>query len=157
MRYWQDFQPGETFTTPSLTVTQEDILEFAAEFDPQPYHLDSSAARESIFGGLCASGWQVTALMMRLITDTLQQQQAATLGSSGVRQLRWKVPVFAGDTLSARMAIEASNHSAQPGLGELDCSIEMRNQDDIAVLESTITLLVQLQEAAAGAKGDDYG
>jgi len=150
MRYWQDFQPGETFATSSLSVTQDDILEFAAEFDPQPYHLDSSAARESIFGGLCASGWQVTAMMMRLITDALQQQQAATLGSSGVKQLRWKVPVFAGDTLSASLAVVARNPSAQAGLGELDCSIEMRNQNDVTVLESTLTLLVQLSGPVAG-------
>jgi len=157
MRYWQDFQPGERFTTSSLSVTQDDILEFAAEIDPQPYHLDSSAARESIFGGLCASGWQVTAMMMRLITDVLQQQQAATLGSSGVKQLRWKVPVFAGDTLSASLAIAGHNPSDQPGLGEMDCSIEMRNQNDITVLEATITLLLQLQDGAGLVQGAGRG
>lgn len=157
MRYWHDFKPGELFTTSSLTVTQEDILEFAAEFDPQPYHLDSRAANESIFGGLCASGWQVTALMMRLITDTLQEQSVATLGSSGVRQLRWKLPVFSGDTLSASLAVVACHPSPQPGLGELECRIEMRNQNGVPVLESTINLLVQLQEIAARAASDAYG
>jgi len=157
MRYWHDFKPGESFITPSLTVTQEDILEFAAEFDPQPYHLDSRAANESIFGGLCASGWQVTALMMRLITDTLQEQSVATLGSSGVRQLRWKMPVFSGDTLSASLAVVASHPSAQPGLGELECRIQMRNQNGVPVLESTITLLVELHEIATRISGDVHG
>jgi acyl dehydratase len=145
MRYWQDFQPGESFTTASLTVTHDDILEFAAEFDPQPYHLDSSAARDSIFGGLCASGWQVTALMMRLITDSLQAHQVAMLGSSGVRQLRWKIPVFAGDTLSARLKIVALESSDQVGLGAMDCEVIMDNQDGKAVIESTITLQLQLR------------
>ena len=157
MRYWQDIQPGESFTTSSLTVTQEDILEFAAEFDPQPYHLDSHAANESIFGGLCASGWQVTALMMRLITDTLREQSVATLGSSGVKQLRWKMPVFAGDTLSARLTIVARCPSNQLGLGDLECTIEMHNQDGKPVLESTITMLVQLSAAAAENDGELNG
>ncbi len=157
MRYWQDFQPGEAFTTDSLTVTQEDILEFAAEFDPQPYHLDSRAANESIFGGLCASGWQVTALMMRLITDTLQANEVATLGSSGVSQLRWKIPVFAGDELSARLQVVACQASDQAGLGAMDFEVVMDNQDGKAVLESTITLLVQLSETGSGKEALSHG
>lgn len=146
MRYWQDLQPGESFITASLTVTQEDILEFAAEFDPQPYHLDSSAARESIFGGLCASGWQVAALMMRLISDNLQANQIAILGSSGVSQLRWKMPVFAGDILSARLKMQSSQPSDQPGLGSTDWEVMVDNQAGRAVLEAVITLLVPLSQ-----------
>lgn len=146
MRYWQDLQPGESFSTASLTVTQEDILEFAAEFDPQPYHLDSSAARESIFGGLCASGWQVAALMMRLISDNLQANQIAILGSSGASQLRWKMPVFAGDILSARLKMQSSQPSGQPGLGSTDWEVVVDNQAGKAVLEAVITLLVPLSQ-----------
>jgi len=157
MRYWQDFQPGECFTTASLTVTHDDILEFAAEFDPQPYHLDSVAASDSIFGGLCASGWQVTALMMRLITDTLQAHQVATLGSSGVRHLRWKIPVFAGDTLSARLKVAALEASNQVGLGAMDCEVVMDNQDGKAVLESTITLQLQLRSNQSDQAAASHG
>jgi len=131
-------------------VTQEDILEFAAEFDPQPYHLDSSAARESIFGGLCASGWQVTALMMRLISDSLQASEVAIMGSSGVNQLRWKVPVFAGDTLLAQLKINSCGPSDQPGMGAMDCEVIVQNQSGRAVLESIITLLVPLLEDQQG-------
>jgi acyl dehydratase len=157
MRYWQDLQPGESFITASLTVTQEDILEFAAEFDPQPYHLDSSAARESIFGELCASGWQVTASMMRLITDILQAHQVATLGSSGVRQLRWKIPVFVGDTLSARLKVVALEASEQAGLGAMDCEVIMDNQHGKAVLESTITLQLQLRSNQSDQAAASHG
>ena len=157
MRYWQDFQPGDCFSTSSLIVSQEDILEFAAEFDPQPYHLDNRAASESIFGGLCASGWQVTALTMRLVTDALLQQDAAALGSTGVRKLRWKVPVFAGDTLSARLTVMGTKPAAQDGLGELECTVEMHNQEGIAVLESSLSLLVQQNQDAQKHKGADLG
>ncbi len=157
MRYWKDLQPGERFTTDSLEVTQEDILEFAAEFDPQPYHLDSSAARESIFGGLCASGWQVTAMMMRLITDTLQGNQIAILGCSRVSQLRWKVPVFAGDTLSASIQVTACNESDQSGLGAMDCVVIMDNQEGIKVLESNMTLLVQKRENCVQEETRNHG
>ena len=88
-RYWQDLEVGETFSTSdSLTLEREDILEFAAEFDPQPYHLDREAAEASIFGGLCASGWQVSAMMMRLLTDTFHQQEIALLGVASVQQMR---------------------------------------------------------------------
>ncbi|HET6564389.1 MAG TPA: MaoC family dehydratase [Xanthomonadales bacterium] len=157
MRYWQDFQPGDCFTTASLNVSTEDILEFAAEFDPQPYHLDNRAASESIFGGLCASGWQVTALMMRLVTDALLQQNAAALGSTGVRQLRWKVPVFAGDTLSARLTVMGTRPATQQGLGELECTVEMHNQEGVAVLESSLSLLVQQCLGKHGDEGAGHG
>ena len=150
MRYWQDLQPGESFTTTSLTVSLEDILEFAAEFDPQPYHLDNRAARESIFGGLCASGWQVTALMMRLITDALQAGAVPTLGSSGVDRLRWKMPVFAGDALTARLTINACRPAEQAGFGELDCSVVVKNQNDNPVLEASVRMLAASADTRTG-------
>jgi acyl dehydratase len=148
MRYWQDIRSGERFATTGLTVSEADILEFAAEFDPQPYHLDRGAAQESIFGGLCASGWQVSAMMMRLLTDTLQQQQIAAMGSSGVKQLRWKKPVFAGDVLSADVVIIQLLESGQPGFGVIECLVEVSNQDNKLVITTTISLLVQQREAA---------
>jgi len=146
MRYWQDIETGETFNTPRLTVTKEDILEFAAEFDPQPYHLDTDAASASIFGGLCASGWQVTALMTRLLSETMQENNIATLGAAGVRKLRWKIPVFAGDELSATLEVTGSGPSQNPGMGELECHVVLSNQHSNPVIWTNITLLVQLRE-----------
>jgi acyl dehydratase len=157
MRYWQDIKPGETFTTARLTVSEADILEFAAEFDPQPYHLDRGAAQESIFGGLCASGWQVTAMMMRLLIDTLQEHQIAALGSSGVNQLHWKKPVFAGDELSAQVVIKQCHDSGQPGFGSIECQIEVNNQDHKSVISTTISMLVQLAEAIDQPGGVAHG
>lgn len=146
MRYWQDIKPGETFNTARLELREADILEFAAEFDPQPYHLDPGAAQESIFGGLCASGWQVTALMMRLLSDTLHENQIAILSSSGVKHLSWKRPVFAGDVLSAQVEITECPDSDQPGFGAIVCQVDVNNQDDDLVLSTSISLLVQQQE-----------
>lgn len=148
-RYWQDLQLGERFTTDSITLGREDILAFAAEFDPQPYHLDSAAAEASIFGGLCASGWQVSALMMRLLTDALQQQQIPVLGVASVPVMRWKMPVFAGDTLSAGFTIIGSEReSRQAGCGGIDLEVTVRNQDDRPVIVLSTRLLIAHAEVA---------
>lgn len=148
-RYWQDLQLGERFTTDSLTLGREDILAFAAEFDPQPYHLDSAAAEASIFGGLCASGWQVSALMMRLLTDTLQRQQIAVLGVASVPAMRWKAPVFAGDTLAAEFSIsDRDRQSRQEGCGSIDLEVTVSNQDGRPVIALSTRLLIPHGEVA---------
>ena len=82
-RFWDDIGAGERFVTGQLGITEEEILTFAREFDPQPYHLDRAAADASIFGGLCASGWQATALMMRLLTDALREQASPSPACPG--------------------------------------------------------------------------
>ncbi|MBN7797377.1 MaoC/PaaZ C-terminal domain-containing protein [Parahaliea mediterranea] len=142
-RYWSDLQPGETFATGQLTLDREAILDFAAEFDPQPYHLDNAAAEDSIFGGLCASGWQVTALMMRLLTDTLHQQGVPVMGIDSVPSLRWKAPVFVDDTLQGKVTIRGGeNNSRQAGCGRTHMDITVHNQDGRPVIELNAVLLV---------------
>ena len=149
MRYWQDIQIGEVFETDSRTLTREEIVEFAAEFDPQPYHLDTDAAESSILGGLCASGWQVSALMMRLLTDTFKQQDIALMGVSKVGQLRWKKPVFAGDSLIAKITIVNTRpESNWPDQAAIDCDVLVHNQDGELVINlSTSLLLTQGQDS----------
>ena len=143
IRYWPDIRQGECFTTDRITVSRRDILEFAAEFDPQPYHLDSEAADASIFGGLCASGWHVTALMMRLLTDTFNAQQIDLLGSSGVSSLRWRKPVFAGDTLSAAITVTGHNPPApESAYGFIDCDVEVDNQQGERVIVLNTSLMI---------------
>lgn len=149
-RYWQDIQIGETFSTDSLTITKQDILEFAADFDPQPYHLNSEAADASIFGGLCASGWQVTALMMRLLTDAFTARNIDLLGSNGVSALRWRKPVFAGDTLSSEITVaEHSPPGSDPRFGYIDCSVDVRNQAGDSVIQLTTSLMIGTNQGAA--------
>lgn len=142
-RYWQDVQVGERYDTDSLTLHKQDILDFAAEFDPQPYHLDSDAADASIFGGLCASGWQVSALMMRLLTDTFRNQDIAVMGVAAVPAMRWKIPVFAGDSLHASIKVIAREQdSGQTGMGSVEVEVHVANQDDKPVIALTTRLLV---------------
>lgn len=142
-RYWQDLLLGECFSTGTLTLTQDNIQAFARQFDPQPYHMDSAVAESSIFGGLCASGWQVAALMMRLITDTLQDQKIQTLGIASVPNMQWRRPVFVGDTLSAVFTvIDRAAESRQPNSGSLDLEVTVNNQNDKPVINLTARVLI---------------
>jgi acyl dehydratase len=149
-RHWQDIEPGESFDTDSITISRREILDFAADFDPQPYHLDSEAAEASIFGGLCASGWHVTALMMRLLTDTFGTEHIDLLGSNGVSALRWSKPVYAGDTLRAQIEVkDKSASSGDPRFGYIDCDVTVLNQHDKRVINLTTSLMIGRGEAVA--------
>ncbi len=150
MQYWQDIPVGQHYRAGPITLNKKDILEFAAEFDPQPFHLSSEAADESIFGGLCASGWQVCALMMRLLADTLNKENILAMGSPGVEQLRWFKPVFANDQLSADITI--SNKQSHLEYGELECDIKVYNQQEKCVMSLTSPIMV----AHAKTQGQSY-
>ena len=150
MRYWQHCEAGEQFRTDKITLSERDILEFAAEFDPQPYHLDRAAGDQSIFGGLCASGWHVCAVMMRLLTDTFKANDIATMGIQGVPSMRWKIPVFAGDTLSGDIEIADLTHdSDRDDSGLLVCKVQVKNQMDELVIMLTSRLYVAHQSEVA--------
>jgi acyl dehydratase len=99
-RYWDDYEIGAKFPLGSATFTADEIVTFAREFDPQSFHVDADAARESMFGGLIASGWHVTSKLMRLFVDNYIDCRTA-LGSPGVDEIRWLKPVRPGDTLTA--------------------------------------------------------
>ena len=143
MRYWQDIQPEETLSTAAITISKQDILDFAADFDPQPYHLDSSSADDSIFGGLCASGWQLCSLLNRLILEAFEAAEIAFVGTQSVQEQRWKVPVFADSTLSANLVIRGSQpESTDPSLGLIHCDIEVINQDQTLVLTQKGSFLI---------------
>ena len=126
--YFDDFAAGTSLDLGSKTVTEEEILRFAHEFDPQPFHVDQAAAAASIFGGLIASGWHTCALTMRLLVDGLLLK-SASLGSPGVEQIRWLLPVRPGDTLSARVTVLESRPSqSKPDRGTLKIRTEVTNQ-----------------------------
>tara|TARA_R110002110_G_scaffold406421_1_gene626542 strand:+ start:391142 stop:391621 length:480 start_codon:yes stop_codon:yes gene_type:complete len=142
-RYWLDIRSGETYDSASITISRRDILEFAAEFDPQPYHLDPDAADNSIFGGLCASGWHVTALMMRLLTDTFVAAHIDLLGSNGVSNLRWRKPVFAEDTLTSSITVkDKSEGGDDPRFAFVDCDVDVTNQHGDSVIVLTTSLII---------------
>ena len=99
-RYWDDYEVGQKFDLGSASFTADEIVDFARQYDPQSFHVDAAAAGQSMFGGLIASGWHVTAKLMRLFVDNYVDQRTA-LGSPGVDEVRWLKPVRPGDTLSA--------------------------------------------------------
>jgi acyl dehydratase len=99
-RYWDDYEVGQKFDLGSTSFTADEIVSFARQYDPQSFHVDAAAAGQSMFGGLIASGWHVTAKLMRLFVDNYVDQRTA-LGSPGVDEVRWLKPVRPGDTLSA--------------------------------------------------------
>jgi acyl dehydratase len=132
--YLEDFQAGQVVELGSATITRDEILDFATQYDPQPFHVDEAAAEQSIYGGLIASGWHTVSLFMRLLVDGLLCQ-AASLGSPGVDEVRWLKPVRPGDTLSARSIIHAVIPSrSKPDRGILRTTYEMFNQDGDRVL-----------------------
>ena len=92
MRYLEDFTPGEIIELGSKTVSEEEILTFAREFDPQPFHIDPERARDSVYGGIIASGWHTIAIFMRLAVDGLFND-TISMGSPGVNEVRWLRPV----------------------------------------------------------------
>jgi acyl dehydratase len=127
-RYFEDFQVGETLELGSVTVTEESIIAFAREFDPQPFHTDPVLAARSAFGGLVASGWHTAGLFMRLLVDGLLIH-TDSMGSPGVDELRWRVPVRPGDTLQGRLEVLACNESqSRPDRGIVRSRGEMINQ-----------------------------
>src|SRR5512134_2917980 len=104
MRYFEDYQVGEVQETRSYAVSREEILAFARQFDPQPFHLDEEAARASLFGGLIASGWHTGAMFIRMVCEHMTPLHA-TSGAMGFDDLKWLRPVRPGDVLSVESEI----------------------------------------------------
>ena len=132
--YWEDLSVGSTHALGSVSPTREQILAFAGQFDPQPFHLDEAAAQASVFGSLCASGWHTCAMAMRLMVDNFLCE-AASLGSPGLESLKWLKPVFPGDTLSLRHTIlDSRAMGSRPDVGLVRTLWEMHNQHGDQVL-----------------------
>ncbi len=133
-RYFEDFQVGDTFDLGTTQVTADEIIAFARQFDPQPFHLDPEQARDSIFGQLVASGWHTTSLLMRLLVHGLLSE-TISMGSPGVDEIRWLRPVRPGDTLRARFTIlECLLSKSRPKMGIVRSKCEMFNQNDEMVM-----------------------
>ncbi|NUZ04376.1 MaoC/PaaZ C-terminal domain-containing protein [Piscinibacter koreensis] len=132
--YFEDFPPGQVREYGSLEVTREAVLAFAADFDPQPFHLDDDAAAASLFGRLAASGWHTCAMTMRILCDGYLLD-SASLGSPGIDKLRWVKPVYPGDTLSVRVEVmEARPMASKPELGLVRSTTQALNQHRDVVL-----------------------
>lgn len=133
--YWEDFPVGKVTEFGGITLTQEDIMRFAKEFDPQPFHVDEDAAKQSVFGGIIASGWHTCGLAMRMMCDAYLLE-SASLGSPGVENIRWLKPVRPGDTLRVRsVVLEARPLESKPHVGLVRTRWEVLNQNGEEVMQ----------------------
>lgn len=136
--YFEDIAIGDSIAFGPLTLTREEVIDFAAEFDPQPFHLSDEAAAQTHFGSLSASGWHTTALFMKMFVRAMRAEpgrQAASLGAMGIDELRWLKPVRPGDTLrGVSEVIETTASARRPEMGIVKSRVTLFNQHDQAVL-----------------------
>ena len=134
MKYLEDFAAGQVMDFPPRLISEAEIIAFARDYDPQPFHLDREAAKQSLFGGLCASGWHTAGIMMRLLVDNVIGQYAS-MGSPGVDQLRWVKPVRPDDVLHLKGEIlDVKPSQSKPDRGVVTTRYELRNQNGEIVL-----------------------
>ena len=147
-RYFEDYVPGSVHEFGSITVDEQEVLDFGRRFVPLSYHIDKEAAKQSIYGGLIASGWHTAALMMRIYTENYLSQ-VANLGSPGGDELRWDKPVFPGDELSVRATVmEARRSESRPDRGIVRTFIEVLNQKREVVMSLKMVNFVRGRESA---------
>ena len=158
MQFFEDLAVGQRREFGSFTFTADNIKKFAAQFDPQRFHLDEEAGRQSLFGGLAASGWHVGSVCMKLVVADMQRRTREALArgekvapggpSPGFRELRWIRPVLAGDTISFASVIESIRVSeSRPGWGILQVRNTGTNQRGEPVYSVLATAFVPRREA----------
>jgi acyl dehydratase len=153
-RFLEDFAVGQTFGSGRLRIDRERALAFAAEFDPQPFHLDEAAARRSIFGRLTVSGWHTAAMTMRLLVETELKPAGGVVGA-GLDECRWPRPVRPGDELRVECeVIEVRPSKSRPEQGLIKLRTTTLNQDDEAVLVYVANLVVLRCRASQSSRCD---
>ncbi|SDG50188.1 Acyl dehydratase [Pelagibacterium luteolum] len=146
--HYEDLELGQTIPLGPRTVSKADIIEFATEFDPFPFHLDEKAAKASLLGGLAASGWQTGALSLRMLVDGFLSR-IASMGGLGFTDLKWKRPLMKGDTLSGTATVTSLRRSAgHPNMGILTIAFDMRNQKGQQVMTLNLANLVEVRHPA---------
>lgn len=148
--YFEDFRPGDTGTFGALTLTREALVEFAREFDPQPFHVDEEQARQSFVGRLIASGWHTCALQMRILCDAWVLR-SSSLGGPGVDEIKWLKPVLPGDTLSVRQTVLDTRPSrSRPEIGLVHLLLETLNATGETVMTQTMWIMFGRRDAESG-------
>jgi acyl dehydratase len=149
-RYLEDFEAGQSFGSGRTRIDTDRIKSFAAEFDPQPFHLDETAAAESIFRGLAASGWHTAAITMRLLVDSDIKPAGGIVGA-GFDELRWPRPVRPGDVLRVESEVlEVRVSRSRPDQGVIKVRTTTLNQNNEAVQVSVGSLIVPCRPASSG-------
>lgn len=146
-RWFEDYPPGCVFEFGDEPITEAQIIAFASEFDAQPFHTDPGAAAQSIYGSLIASGWMTGCLLMRMLVQHYYSP-LSSLGSPGLDELRWPLPVRPGDRLSARVTvIEARRSNSKPDRGLVSSRMEVLNQHGEVVMSMRAMNFIKLKPA----------
>ena len=143
IRYLEDFEPGQKFGSGRLTVEAARIKTFAAEFDPQPFHLDEVSARETFFKGLAASGWHTAAMTMRLLVDSELEPAGGVIGA-GFDEMRWPRPVRPGDELHVEtevLDVRPSKSRPEQGLVKVRTTTLNQNGEPVQVFVGNLVVL----------------
>jgi acyl dehydratase len=149
--YFEDFPVGEILEYGDRLVTAEEIVGFASQFDPQPFHLDEAAARETQAGGLIASGWHTASLLMRMSCDAFVLRTASQ-GAPGMEELSWVKPVRPGDRLRARRTtLSARVSHSRPEIGLVGFQFEVINQDGETVMTQKNVIMISRRATAEAA------
>ena len=136
--HWEDFSPGQVIDCGSRLVTREEIIGFAAEYDPQPMHLDEDAARATMLGGLVASGWHSCCILMRMLSDAMLSD-SSFLGAPGVDEVRWLAPIRPGEWIKARgTVLETRQSRSRPDMGFVKFHFELTDAVGKPVLSLTV-------------------
>ena len=144
MQYFEDLEVGAETYFGSYEVTREEVLEFARKYDPQPFHLSDEEAAKTHFGRIAASGWHTCAMTMAVLARYVVEHEQAGLGSPGIDQLRWRRPVYPGDTLYVRSTIvEKTLSRSKPEMGSFRSDMVVTNQDDQPVMTFTSIVLIR--------------
>jgi len=147
-RYFEDYLPGDIHEFGSVAVDEAEVLEFGRRYVPLSYHVDKEAAKNSIYGGVIASGWHTAAIMMRIYTENYLSA-VANLGSPGGDELRWDKPVFPGDELSVRATVlEARRSESRPDRGIVRTFIQVLNQKKEVVMSMKMVNFVRCRDSS---------
>jgi acyl dehydratase len=142
-RYFEDYAAGQTYGSGRITVDDERIKSFAAEFDPQPFHTDHAAASRTIFKGLAASGWHTAAITMRLMVDSDLKPAGGIIGA-GFEEFRWPRPVRPGDELHVQCEVletRASKSRPEQGVIKLKTTTLNQNNEPVQTMVGTLIVL----------------
>jgi acyl dehydratase len=149
MQYLEDIKVGSKASFGRYQVTREEVVEFASNYDPQPFHLSDEEAAKTHFGRIAASGWHTCAMVMGVIARHVTDAGQAGLGSPGIDELRWLKPVYPGDTLHVRGKIlEKTPSRSKPEIGSFRTHTTVTNQDEVPVLTFTSIVLMRRRPAA---------
>ena len=151
MIYFEDLIVGAETDFGSYDVTREEVIEFAQKYDVQPFHLSDEAAAKTHFGRVAASGWHTAAMTMAVISRYVVTHEQAGLGSPGIDELRWKKPVYPGDTLHVRgQILETTPSRSRPEMGSFRTQTTVTNQDGDAVMTFTSIVLIRRRPQSEG-------